>query len=246
MKQIRRFLLLGFLLTLVSASLYLLQVLLFHRSQETAFYLLQDLAFLPIQVLLVTIVLNEAISRREKSERLKKMNMVIGAFFSEIGNALLRQLSAFDQRAEEMRPHLIVTTEWQDAEYAAAQQYLKVHPFTMSATTGNLVRLKSLLLDHRDMLLRLLENPNLLEHETFTELLWAVNHLTDELWYRDDVHHLSSPDAAHIAGDTRRAYTLLLAEWLAYVKHLHDEYPYIYSLVIRTNPFDTSARVEIL
>ena len=38
---------------------------------------------------------------------------------------------------------------------------------------------------------------------------------------------------------------LLLAEWIAYVRHLKAYYPYIFSLVIRTNPFDPNAAPEI-
>ncbi|MBE0634895.1 two pore domain potassium channel family protein, partial [Candidatus Bipolaricaulota bacterium] len=48
--------------------------------------------------------------------------------------------------------------------------------------------------DKRDFLLRLLENPNLLEHEAFTALLRAVLHVTEELWYRDDLSMLTAPD----------------------------------------------------
>jgi hypothetical protein len=30
---------------------------------------------------------------------------------------------------------------------------------------------------------------------------------------------------------------MLAREWLAYMEHLKDNYPYIYSLAIRMNPF---------
>jgi hypothetical protein len=39
----------------------------------------------------------------------------------------------------------------------------------------------------------------------------------------------------------KRAYVLLIGEWLAYVKHLQADYPYIFSLLVRTNPFDANA-----
>ena len=90
-----------------------------------------------------------------------------------------------------------------------------------------------------------MENPNLLEHESFTNLLWAVFHLTEELAYRRTVERLARADAAHIAGDIKRAYELLTLEWLAYMKRLQKDYPYLFSLAVRTNPFDPGASVEV-
>ena len=105
--------------------------------------------------------------------------------------------------------------------------------------------LKSFLVGKRGFLLGLLENPNLLEHETFTDLLWAVFHLTEELASREDVRQLADTDYAHLSGDIKRAYVLLISEWVDYMKHLKDHYPYLFSLAIRTNPFDPDASVEI-
>ena len=48
-------------------------------------------------------------------------------------------------------------------------------------------------------------------------------------------------DYKHLSGDIKRAYTLLIHEWLDYMKHLKDNYPYLFSLAMRTNPFDRDA-----
>ena len=69
-----------------SAALYALQLLVFRRIEDTFYYLLQDAAFLPVQALLVTFVLDALLTRREKQHVLRKLSMVIGAFFSEVGN----------------------------------------------------------------------------------------------------------------------------------------------------------------
>jgi len=106
---------------------------------------------------------------------------------------------------------------------------------------GDLENLKNFLLEKRAFLLGLLENPNLLEHESFTELLWAVFHLTEELAFRIDLKQLPKTDVQHLSGDIRRAYVLLISEWLAYMKHLRDSYPYLFSLAARMNPFDPHA-----
>jgi hypothetical protein len=36
-------------------------------------------------------------------------------------------------------------------------------------------------------------------------------------------------------------YGLLVIEWLKYMQHLKQQYPYLFSLAMRTNPFDANA-----
>ena len=105
--------------------------------------------------------------------------------------------------------------------------------------------IKNLLVGKRDFMIRLLENPLLLEHETFTDLLWAVFHLTEELEGRTDLSTLSDADYAHLSGDIGRAYNLLVREWLLYMRHLEKNYPYLFSLAVRMNPFNPDACAEI-
>ena len=71
----------------------------------------------------------------------------------------------------------------------------------------------------------------------FTDLLWAVTHLTEELSHRKDLKTLPNADYEHLSGDIKRAYIMLITEWLAYMKHLKESYPYLFSLAVRTNPF---------
>ena len=60
-----------------------------------------------------------------------------------------------------------------------------------------------------------------------------------------DLHRLSPSDREHLAGDVQRGYVLLIKEWLAYMSHLKSRYPYLFSLALRTNPFDPFATPEI-
>jgi len=64
------------------------------------------------------------------------------------------------------------------------QAVLRSHEPAIDAGRGDLALLKLTLEQRREFLLRLLENPNLLEHETLTEMLWSVFHLADELAHR--------------------------------------------------------------
>lgn len=246
MKQFKWYIFLGLALIIMSAVSYLLQIAIFHRTEDTFFYMLQDIAFVPIQVLLVTLIVNEFISRREKLSLLRKLNMVIGVFFSEVGTQLLQHLSEFDYKYDEIRKYLSVSTHWTDKDFSSRIKHLREHECKVDPNKGNLTNLQAFLIDKRSFMLTLMENPNLLEHESFTDLLWAVFHLTEELLVRKGVINTSSDaDLEHLAGDIKRAHVLLLIEWLSYMKHLKSDYSALFSFAARTNPFDPNASPQV-
>ena len=172
-----------------------------------------DLAFLPLNVLFVTLLLDSLLNQREKKSKLNKLNMVIGAFFSEVGTSLLAYLEIFDSRSEDISRELIKINTWNKKDYASFKKNMAKHEINIELSYENEAEIKSFLLSKRDFLLRLLENPNLLEHETFTELLWAVFHMTEELACRTSFENQPDTDLRHIKGDFKRAYILLIKEW---------------------------------
>ena len=80
-----------------------------------------------------------------------------------------------------------------------------------------------------------------MEHESFTDLLLAIFHLTGELARRPSLEGLPRSDMTHLAVDIGRTYRLLVLEWLDYMRYLKRSYPYLYHLAMRTNPFDQTA-----
>ena len=236
---------LGLILILSSFVIYFFQIMIFNKSGDTFFYLFQDLAFLPIEVLLVTLIINRVLKEREKTAMLQKLNMVIGAFFSEVGTDLLRSFSEFDVNCEEFRNNFKITGKWCSNDFICVKEKFKNYNYKIVSRKGDLDSLRTFLGIKRNFLVNLLENSNLLEHESFTDLLWAVFHITEELTYRKNVTHLSDADYKHIGDDIKRAYILLIAEWLDYMEHLKEKYPYLFSLAIRMNPFDPNASPEL-
>lgn len=224
---------------------YLLHYAIFHNAHDIFFYMIMDIGFLPIQVLLVTLVINRMLSERERRIRMEKLNMVIGAYFSEVGTALLRLFSSSDPAIGRLRETLLVGNHWSDKDFAALLRQFRRHEPGVDEGRADLEELRRFLIEKRGFLLRLIENPNLLEHEDFTDLLRAVFHLTEELECRTTVASLSAADRAHIANDIKRAYALMIREWLAYMRHLKSRYPYLFSLAIRLNPFNPGATPEI-
>ena len=185
------------------------------------------------------------LTRREFETRMQKLNIVIGVFYSEVGLGLLTDFSGYDPDFDAIRSDLIIKAKWTDREFIKAGKDSLHHHFEVDMARVNLSSLKSLLLNERDFLLRLLENPALLEHQSFTDLLRAVFHLSEELAYRRSFEGLPKADTQHLATDIKRAYHLLVSEWITYMKYLKNNYPFLFSLAIRTNPFDQAASVVI-
>jgi len=181
------------------------------------------------------------LSKREKKARLEKVNMIIGVFFSGIGTQLLIDFSTVDPQLTNIRKDLLVTDGWSEQDFIKKGRSLENYEYAIEIHRFDLHPLRLFLAGQRDFLLRLLENPSLLEHESFTQLLLAVFHLMEELTCRTNLTGLPESDLAHIKGDIKRAYSLLVKEWLNYMKHLKNQYPYLFSLALRTNPFDQGA-----
>jgi len=240
-EQLRWYLILTGLLITASVISYLIQITIFHKTEDTLFYLLQDIAFVPIQVLLVTFILARLLNEREKRALLKKLNMLIGAFYSEVGTSLIRDLSLFSSAFSELSPHLLVRTSWTRKDFVKALSFMETFDPGLDSRKNDMTELKGFLDGKRNFLLGLLANPNLLEHETFTDLLWAVLHLSEELSARPRLEGLPEEDYRHLSGDMKRAYVQLLSRWLAYLSHLKEDYPYLFSLAVRTNPMDAGA-----
>ena len=85
MKHARWQVFLGLALIVLSAAFYLLHYFIFRDYHHIFIYLIGDIGFVFIEVLLVTMILHQLLSSHERRSKMEKLNMVIGTFFSEIG-----------------------------------------------------------------------------------------------------------------------------------------------------------------
>jgi hypothetical protein len=244
-KRILNWVLLGLSLLALSGAVYFVHYLVFGDPHHIFIYLVGDIAFVPVEVLLVTLIIHRLLSMREKRALLNKLNMVVGTFFSDVGNPLIRRFAELDPGAELASKKLDVKGRWAESEFEAVRGFLAGYGYGVDSTRGDLEWLKGFLAEKKDFLLRLLENPNLLEHDSFTDLLWAVFHLAEELGHRHNLAALGTGDREHLEGDISRAYRLLASEWVGYMQYMKKDYPYLFSLAVRTNPFNPEARAEV-
>ena len=228
-------------LIITSIIVYFIHYYIFRDLHHILIYTIEDIAFVFVEVLLVTLIIHRLLTEREKRNMLKKLNMVIGSFYSEVGNHLLSSLTQFNPEANKISKQLVNIDKWSDKIFLLTSEQFRKSDYQLINDRENLKNLRDFLLNKRTFLLTLLENPNLLEHEKFTDLLWAVFHLTEELEFRTNLTNLPETDIQHIEGDIKRAYGLLIAQWITYMKHLKDDYPYLFSLSTRMNPFNPQA-----
>ena len=181
------------------------------------------------------------LNRRERLTRLRKMNMLIGVFYSEMGTKLLADFANADPNIESIRSHLSIRDTWTEKEFAAISDTLRKYECGIAADKVDLPGFSDFMMSKRGFLVGLLQSPILLEHEVFSDLLRAVFHLAEELACRENLNGLPPADQAHIAGDMKRAYSAVVQQWVSYIKYLKENYPYLFSLALRTNPFDREA-----
>ena len=226
------------LMVLVSVSLVLygMDYLLLGSAKELAIWFLGNLAFLPVYVIIVTLMIERVLKERERQAVMRKLNMVIGVFFSEVGNRLLKELSAYVVSCDELKRHLLVNGTWKELEFSMTLEYLRKSDIKIESSRCEKIGLKRMLVEKRGFLVSLLENQNLLEHEEFTDLLWSVFHLVEELEARNTFENMPQSDVDHINGDIKRVFGHLSREWVMYMRHLKQDYPYLFSLAVRLNP----------
>ncbi len=163
-----------------------------------------------------------------------------------MGIDLLRRFSDFVDNAEQFECEVHIETRWEKKEFQEAKRKVESFPYSMVFNAEDLQDLRDFLNEKHAFLVRLLENPILLENERFTDLLWAVFHLSEELDFRESLQILPDTDIAHLKTDLKRAYSLIVSQWLSYTEHLKGKYPFLFSLAIRINPLNPNASPIVL
>jgi len=185
-------------------------------------------------------------NKRGKKIRLEKLNIIIGFFFSETGTHLLKMFTNYDPKLEpSVRKLFMINNQWNDNDFNSLKKQRPGLQLDIDANSVRFVDIKKFLDEKGEMLIRLLENPTLQEHEDFTELIISILHLKEELTARNQVKRLSDTDRKHLTGDCKRVYLILVDHWITYVKYIQKRYPFLFSLAVRQNPFDMDASVEI-
>lgn len=226
---------------LASVLSYTIHYLIFRDVHHIFIYMIGDFGFLFIDVLLVLLIIERLLASREKKSILQKLNMVIGTFFSEVGIELLQRFNDFVENAGQLESEFLINAHWDRKKFREAQSKALAFKYSIAFDAAGLEQLRDFLREKHSFLVRLLENPILLENQRFTDLLWAVFHLSEELNFRESLQNLPEGDIAHLKGDLQRTYSKIVSEWIAYTEHLKGRYPFLFSLASRINPLNPKA-----
>lgn len=131
-----------------------------------------------------------------------------------------------------------INNKWTDRDFKNAKKIAEKHKTIFHVDKNNFAEMAELLKSKEDFLLRILENPTLIEHEQFTDLLRCIMHLREEFEEHTDFTAISDADYNHLKGDIERIYGYLIPQWLTFMQDLKNNYPYLFSLAARKNPFN--------
>lgn len=227
MEKKRMYITVGILIG-ISVIIYALQIIIFDDKRTTAFYIFQDLAFMPITIAIATLVVGDLMSRREQKEQREKTRMLTSSFFTQMGADLLDIMMRGSSKADNLT-HLMLTPTKDDKDVQRVQSQLQSADlgFTLSADVYD--ESMDIILRSRLALLTLSSNPLLLEHECFTEMLWGIFHLSDEFRLRGKYNELDKEGREHMEDDFEKVFRLLLVNRVANLQYLQKTYPNYYS-----------------
>lgn len=240
------FIRIGIFLLALSAALHGVHYMIFRDFHHMMMYLIGDIAFIPLEVFLVTLVIDKLLEGRERAKLMEKLNMLIGLFYQELGQEMLRICAAADKGIAVLGNDIHVTAQWGEADYKKLDAVLKSFSYKVDIGSVDIDGLFSLLDSKTDLVVSLIANPALMEHDTFSELLMSVRHMHEELALRRALNRENEGrrDLEHLKLDLERAYGHLAQEWLFYMKHLKERYPYLFATAMVNNPFEKRCRTE--
>lgn len=151
------YLLMILLFTTLSVTMYSIQTLLFHDPKNTVFYLFQDLAFVPVQALIATLLLNRFVDLIQRMQTRKKLHVIVSAFFSELGTAIVCMFAELNDNNQEFTDQVDILKASEAADTRKARNELKSKinefPFQISATPERLAAMSQLLVEKKSFMM---------------------------------------------------------------------------------------------
>ncbi|GIQ83282.1 hypothetical protein KIPB_004579 [Kipferlia bialata] len=183
------------------------------------------------EILCVTLLVEGLLRHREKKSTLRKLHPTISLFMFEFGSELLTIIARMDRSCSLMA----VKKGFTPKQFKAAR--VQASTARIELNRNQLNQMRRLLAEHSHQIEAPLRNPNMTEHEEFTDMLLALHHLKEELKAKAS---FSDEELAVVSQHCSRVYRMLAEQWVLHLRHIQTEYPYMFDYAIRTSPFKTS------
>lgn len=225
------------LLLCVSALLYAIHYLIFRDLHHLAIFGLHELAFVPLEVILVTLGLDQLVEKTHREEARSKVSIIETLYFNESGGTMLRYLTSFDPDAARLRELLQVTEDWHSSDFRQAIRQLKSYPFLLDLDRIDFFGLHYHLSQRHEYYRSMLENPALTQSEAFTEMIMKIYLLWEELDGRTNLYQLPEKDRSYLAELLHEIYRELTEYWLdnVYNHSIHNRFRL--HRAVESNPF---------
>ncbi len=225
------------LLLCTSALLYAIHYLIFRDLHHLAIFGLHELAFVPLEVILVTLGLDQLVEKTHREEARSKVSIIETLYFNESGGTMLRYLTSFDPDAARLRELLQVTEDWHSSDFRQAIRQLKSYPFLLDLDRIDFFGLHYHLSQRHEYYRSMLENPALTQSEAFTEMIMKIYLLWEELDGRTNLYQLPEKDRNYLAELLHEIYRELTEYWLdnVYNHSIHNRFRL--HRAIESNPF---------
>lgn len=225
------------LLLCASVLLYAIHYLIFRDLHHLAIFGLHELAFVPLEVILVTLGLDQLVEKTHREEARSKVSIIETLYFNESGSTMLRYLTSFDPDAARLRELLQVTQDWRSSDFRQAIRQLKSYPFLLDLERIDFFGLHYHLSQRHEYYRSMLENPALTQSEAFTEMIMKIYLLWEELDGRTNLYQLPEKDRSYLAELLHEIYRELTEYWLdnVYNHSIHNRFRL--HRAIESNPF---------
>ena len=214
------------ILSIISGCIYGLQVLLFHDLRNTEFYILQDLAFIPISIAITTVVVGNIVARRSREEAAEKAGMLRTMFFSDIGRVLMKKIDAISEPS-------IPACFGNGMSVQKQQEIIRSTVVTVHTDRDTYEFIRTFLNEKKQDLITLSGNNNLMDQDDFTQLLGGLFQLLDEFSLRGSYEELGESDISHMNDDFARVLILLGTNLAASAEFQQKHFPDFYQKAIR-------------
>lgn len=228
----------------LSGIFYLLHYLIFRDAHHIAIFAMHDIAFLPIEVILVSLVFDRVLDETHRDEQRGKVNMIESIFFKESGSDMLCYLVQCDPGSAALCRALAISPDWGLRDFEAARRFLKGYAFSIDTNRVDFFALHYHLVNRHKYFLKVIENPALMDHESFTDLILSMYHLWEELDFRTDLYSLSAADKAELGAITESVYRQLASEWLLNISYTQKHHAARFANSLRNSPFSFAACAE--